>query len=165
MEVDIAGQRFGSLTAVRSLGRKGNVCRWVFLCDCGNETNSIKTQVVTGKVKQCSACGHKLQSKAITKLGISRTREYHKFNAAKNRCTCPTNARWAGYGGRGIEWRFESYEQAYLELGPCPIGKTLDRIDNNGHYEPGNVRWASWAQQFASRRPWNWRERALNKAA
>lgn len=159
-QMDITGQRFGSLTAVRRLSPTGSQSvRWVFACDCGNETSSIKWQVTGGLVKQCAACGHLKTNKANTKLGISRSREYHRFNQAKARCTCPTNARWAEYGGRGIEWRFESYEQAYRELGPCPEDLTLDRIDNNGHYEPGNVRWATWEQQFKSRRPWNWRQR------
>jgi hypothetical protein len=101
-------------------------------------------------------CGRKRHDLAITKLGLSRTREYNRFYQAKQRCTNPKNARYQEYGGRGIEWRFKSYEEIYIELGPCPEGKSLDRINNDGHYEPGNVRWATSAEQYASRRPWNW---------
>jgi hypothetical protein len=145
--------RFNPLRAMRNiLGTKP--LRWLTLCAC---KKALCVYNPTGDSRSCASCGHKKQGRAITKHGLCRTREYHRFNQAKARCTCPTNARWAGYGGRGIEWRFESYEQAYAELGPCPKGLTLDRMDNNGHYEPGNVRWASWREQFASRRPWNWR--------
>ena len=151
---------FAPLRAVRSFaGFKSSY--WLSLCSGCRQ--GLCLQNPNGANRQCAACGHKKQAVAITKLGISRTREYHKFNQAKARCTCPTNVRYKDYGGRGIEWRFESYEQAYELLGPCPAGRTLDRINNNGHYEPGNVRWATWKQQFASRRPWNWERLAFAK--
>jgi len=157
---DITGQKFGSLTAVRRLSPIGSPgrARWLFLCDCGKEVDSERSVIVSGKVRQCVTCGHKKQAIAITKHGVSGTREFNRFYQAKARCTNPNNDRYHDYGGRGIQWRFESHEQAFAELGPCPPGLTLDRIDNDGHYEPGNVRWANWKTQFASRRPWNWRK-------
>jgi hypothetical protein len=80
------------------------------------------------------------------------TREYQKYAQAKSRCNCSTNARYKDYGGRGIEFRFTSFQEFFTELGICPADKSLDRIDNNGHYEKGNVRWATKDEQLATRR-------------
>ena len=64
------------------------------------------------------------------------------YFGAKYRCTNPNNSAFRDYGARGIEFRFESFEQFLEHLGPKPDPKwDLDRIDNEGHYEPGNVRW------------------------
>jgi hypothetical protein len=62
--------------------------------------------------------------------------------------------RFADYGGRGIKFLFDSFEQFFAELGPRPKGKTLDRIENDGNYEPGNVQWATPTEQLAHRRPY-----------
>lgn len=83
---------------------------------------------------------------------MSKSSEFLTYCCAKQRCTNPNSGGWEDYGGRGIKFLFESFEVFYLELGPRPKGKTLDRINNNGHYELGNVRWATNAEQLANRR-------------
>lgn len=100
---------------------------------------------------------HPNRIKAVTTHGKSQTKEYNRYSQAKQRCQNPKCKRYDEYGGRGIEFRFEYFEQFFAELGVCPLNKTLDRVDNNGHYEVGNVRWATSKEQYASRRPWNWR--------
>jgi len=81
------------------------------------------------------------------------TTELKSYYHARERCNNPNVKNWADYGGRGIKFLFTSFEQFFAELGPKPKGMTLDRFPNNdGNYEPGNVRWATWEQQRANQR-------------
>lgn len=84
---------------------------------------------------------------------MSETPEYRSHAHAKGRCNNPNDTKYADYGARGIKFLFASFEQFFAELGPRPNGKTLDRYPNNeGHYEPGNVRWATPLEQAQNRR-------------
>jgi|SRR5579859_591152 len=83
----------------------------------------------------------------------SHTPEYVSYVAAKYRCTEPKCISWENYGGRGIQFRFASFEEFLAELGPKPGPEhSLDRIDNDGNYEVGNVRWATPLEQVHNRR-------------
>lgn len=85
--------------------------------------------------------------------GEEGTREYETYGNAKQRCTNPRTIGWRYYGGRGIRFLFARYEDFIACLGPRPQGMTLDRINNDGHYEPGNVRWATRSEQRRNQRP------------
>jgi len=80
------------------------------------------------------------------------TRAYRSYNDAKKRCTNKKATGYKNYGGRGIKFLFTSFQQFFAELGPRPKGKTLDRRNNDGHYEPGNVRWATRREQNLNQR-------------
>jgi hypothetical protein len=84
----------------------------------------------------------------------AKNRERMAYYQAKQRCQNPSSTKYVNYGGRGIEFRFTSFEQFIAEVGPRPKGMSLDRIEVNGHYEPGNVRWATLSVQNANQRRW-----------
>jgi hypothetical protein len=81
-----------------------------------------------------------------------KSRELSSYKNAKDRCNNPNNDRYADWGGRGIKFLFTSFEQFFAELGPKPPRYVLDRINNNGHYQPGNVRWVTTHESGLNRR-------------
>lgn len=102
---------------------------------------------------------------ALEKNWRSRSPEYRAYIDAKSRCTNDKHRLWSYYGGRGIKFCFASFDEFISCIGQRPEGLTLDRIDNNGNYEAGNVRWATKSEQQHNRRSWTrqWRE-AVEKA-
>ena len=138
------GQKFGRLTVVSLAGTdKFRQSRWLCRCDCGNEKNVVGRSLKNGDTKSCGCLHRALVSEANTKHGNSGKPGYNAWCAAKSRCTNPNYIGWANYGGRGIEFRFPDFETFLSHIGPKPSNKhSLDRIDNEGHYEIGNIRWA-----------------------
>jgi hypothetical protein len=107
-------------------------------------------------------------SKQLTKHGHACagkiTSEYNTFKRAKQKCTNPRATQYKDYGGRGIKFLFKSFQDFFRELGRRPCGKVLDRINNDGHYESGNVRWATRTQSSRNRRhPMFWANRSSYK--
>ncbi|MEV8032248.1 hypothetical protein [Streptomyces sp. NPDC086182] len=139
------GARFGRLTVIgeRLIGGQSRV---PVRCDCGME----KVVFVDHLGKSTHSCGC-LNREVCATHGMSRSPEWMAWQGMRQRCTNPKSLQWPNYGGRGIqvcdEW-LNSFEAFLAEVGRRPTdGHSIDRIDTNGNYEPGNVRWATASQQ------------------
>lgn len=150
---DLRGQRFGKLTVIEEAGRANGGVVWRCKCDCGNEVSIRANALRMGRSVSCG-CYNK---EVITKHGSSRTKLHHVWQCIKDRCLNENYAHRKTYGGRGIgiceEWAksYEAFEKWALSNG-YKKGLTIDRIDNDGDYEPSNCRWVTMKVQCRNRR-------------
>ena len=162
--LDITGQRFGRLTALRfSHIQSEKYAMWLVRCDCGNERVVRGTSLTSGNTTQCTEC------QRLASLGNSRAKKhghssqdgvknasptYQSWKAMWARCTNPNNASWEWYGAQGIvpcdEWR--DYEVFLSEMGERPSGTTLHRIDGTKGYNKTNCSWATSERQRHTQR-------------
>jgi hypothetical protein len=175
---DRTGQRYGRLVAIscetQSMPRSRPY--WTCRCDCGTET-SVRSDALN-RVESCGCLAAELSRKRERTHGQAihgkRTPEWKAWQNAKERCRTPSHRQYGLYGARGIQvcekWS-ASFEAFFADMGKRP-SKThsLDRIDVNGNYEPGNCRWATPKQQANNRRTnvrllWNGAEMTLAEIA
>lgn len=155
-KLNLENKKFGKLIAIKDVGRyKSGGRLWECLCDCGNIVYARANRLTIGAVKSCG-CG-KYPIKHGHAKGYKRSSEYESWNSMKKRCLNPNTLDYKNYGGRGIsiysEWvnSFKSFID-YIGLKP-DITYSLDRINSDGNYEPGNVRWANPKEQRLNQRP------------
>lgn len=151
---DIAGQRFGMLVTIALEGIHGRSAHWTCACDCGNTTVVSGHCLRRGQTKSCGCIKSAKTAIRNTKHSMADTPEYDAWCKAKRRCFNPKDNRYSNYGARGItmcpEW-VASFDSFFRHIGPRPAGAHLDRINNDGNYEPGNVRWATRTASMRNR--------------
>ena len=165
---DLEGQRFGRLTVVAfgglQPGRQSKAV-WICRCDCGRWRTVLGASLRIGQTVGCGC----VRIASITRHGHTTsknglrasTRVYNIWTGVKRRCLNPDDPAYHNYGGRGIALspRWMDFRCFYADMGDPPTRKhTLDRIDNDGNYEPGNCRWATMKEQLQNTRRNRWVE-------
>ena len=142
------------MLVISAAGRsKSKKSLWLCRCDCGVEKVVLGANLKEGGTRSCGCLHRELVSQLNTNHGQTNTPEYNIWTQAKQRCTNPNDKRFHDYGGRGVKFLFDNFEEFLAHIGPKP-GKeySLDRIDNSGNYEHGNVRWATLKIQSRNKR-------------
>lgn len=147
---DFTGFRSGRLIAIESTSRRsGNNVVWRCLCDCGRETFVHSGNLNKRQTKSCGCWKRERARKHGDTTHATATREYIAWAAMRRRCNNPNNPSYPRYGGRGIRVcdRWKEYANFLADMGRCPYGLTLERVDRHKDYEPANCIWASYAVQ------------------
>lgn len=152
---DLTSQVFGKLTVLEFAGHRGTGAKrrvmWRCRCGCGSECEVSAKHLRGGSTRSCGCLAN-----GNPTHGATRTPEFAAWQSMLHRCRNPNNRFYSHYGARGIRvcerWT-EAFENFLADMGPRPAaGMSLDRINNDGNYEPGNCRWATSATQGANKR-------------
>ncbi len=153
--VDMTGLRVGRLTVLRRVGTQNRKATWACVCDCGTERVISGSDLRSGNTISCG-CFHFERQKAVPRThGERDSVEYGIWTGMHQRCSNPNVAAFPRYGGRGIRVApvWDDFEVFLKDVGRRPSQEhSIDRVDNNRGYEPGNVRWATRHEQARNTR-------------
>lgn len=149
------GQKFGKWTIIKFIDIHRNLQRFQIQCKCGTISKSTGADLRAGKTKQCVICHNRENAENNTTHGMHKHKLYKVWSTMRHRCNNSNDPNYKYYGGRGIKVceRWDKFENFLSDMGFRPKGKmTLDRINNDGNYEPGNCRWVTHKENCQNRR-------------
>jgi hypothetical protein len=165
--MNLKGRRFERLFVIEEAPprKSDGAVRWRCHCDCGRETVVSTANLVHHRTSSCGCLMREVSSQRIREVrpwercvthGATKTPEYLAWKGMRRRCVATRGENFRLYAGRGIrvapEWQHD-FAAFLAHIGPRPSSEhSLDRIDNNGNYEPGNVRWATAEEQCSNQR-------------
>lgn len=157
---DLRGQRFSKLVVLeRAENARNGQARFKCRCDCGNEVVVVGSDLKSGRTQSCGCFQRECAVQKHTTHGMRHTKNYSTWCNIRQRCYNPKSKYYKDYGGRGITmyepWindfqAFYDYVSQLEHFGED--GFTFDRVEVNGNYEPGNLRWATMKEQQRNRR-------------
>ncbi len=144
---DRTGKVYSRLTALSRAESTGPV-KWLCRCECGNLLVTSGSNLTSGKTKSCGCLWREGAQARLTIHGFSSHPLFQTWKNMKSRCQNPRHPRYSDWGGRGIKCLLPSPQalEDCIGLKPSPQ-HSVDRINNAGHYEPGNLRWATTTEQ------------------
>ena len=151
--LDHTGQVFGRLTAIRKINGEP---KWLCLCVCGTQRVVYAGNLRAGRSMSCGCLCRELAGESSRTHGMCNVPEYNAWCHMRSRCNNPSDRVYALYGGRGItvcdRW-LNSFENFYADMGPKPGARySIDRMNNDGDYEPNNCQWTTAKNQNRNRR-------------
>ncbi len=167
--IDMTGEKYGRLTVIEYIGKqKYRKSLWLCKCECGNYTNVVRSNLISGKIQSCG-CIKREKTGSLNKIhGMRHTRLYRIWLNMKTRCTNPNYKEFDRYMGRGIkickEWAddFMSFYKWAMSNGYAD-DLSIDRIDNDGDYEPLNCKWSTAKEQSQNRAKRRWHKRPIRE--
>ena len=153
--IDMSGTNVNGISVLSRYGSMGGKPAWNCTCHCGKEFQASGTALRLGKTTGCQSCVKEKMARLATKHGAVGSPEYISYNAMKSRCNNPKDKRYQRYGGRGIRicdrW-MDSFSNFLSDMGQKPSSlHSIERLDGDKGYEPGNCVWATKFEQANNR--------------